>query len=248
MRLKVIVPFPFGREGVARRAAALPRFPDVEFEVVPVRDSIDADAPEAGRSAYESLILDVYVTEAALRAEEEGFDAVVIDTISDSGLAPLRSRLSIPVIGPGMTSYAVAMLLGKRFSVIVYRDVDRHFTERNLDTYKLWQRCASVRAAGVEPDWERLFGADREDHFERIADAARRALDEDGADTIVLGSTTMHEAAAHVRERLGVPVVDPAPVAVSVAVALVRLGLSHSKAAWPPPSIVQDDKLRSLGR
>ena len=33
--------------------------------------------------------------------KNEGYSAVVIDTVSDSGLRALRSRLSIPVLGPG---------------------------------------------------------------------------------------------------------------------------------------------------
>ena len=49
---------------------------------------------------YEDLIFEMYIVEAGLRAEEEGFDAVVMDTVSDSGLSALRSRLSIRCSGP----------------------------------------------------------------------------------------------------------------------------------------------------
>ena len=46
---------------------------------------------------YEALVFDMYIAEAGLRAEEEGYDAVIMDTVSDSGLygaplPPLRSR------------------------------------------------------------------------------------------------------------------------------------------------------------
>lgn len=51
------------------------------YDFVPVRNSRkNADSP------YELLILDAYVTEAGLSSEEEGYDAVVMDTVSDSGL------------------------------------------------------------------------------------------------------------------------------------------------------------------
>jgi allantoin racemase len=249
MRIKYIVPFAFGPEGLSARAAGLPRellAADTEVDVVAVRESIDPHVPETGRSAYEALIIEVYVTEAGLRAEDEGYDAVVIDTVSDSGLYPLRSRLSIPVVGPGAVAYAVAMLLGKRFSIVTYREVDRHFSERNIDTYRLWDRCASIRAAGIEPDFERLVAADREEELARLTAAARKAVEDDGADTIVLGSTTMYGAARHLRARLETPVVNPGPVAVKIAETLVQLGLSHSKLAFPPPALVQDEKLRSL--
>jgi hypothetical protein len=53
-------------------------------------------------SYYESVVFDMYVVEAGLRAQEEGHDAVIMDTVSDSGLAALRSRPDIPVLGPGL--------------------------------------------------------------------------------------------------------------------------------------------------
>ena len=73
-------------------------------------------------SYYEAVVFDVYVVEAGLRAQEEGYDAVIMDTVSDSGLYALGSRLDIPVLGPGLVSYAVAIMLGKRFSIITIWD------------------------------------------------------------------------------------------------------------------------------
>ena len=39
--------------------------------------------------------------EAGLDAASEGYDAICIDTMSDSGANALRSMLDIPVITPG---------------------------------------------------------------------------------------------------------------------------------------------------
>ena len=70
----------------------------------------------------ESLIVSIHTAEkpsfsasnpAGLDAEKEGFSAVCIDTMSDSGVSALRSVLSIPVIGPGRTSMLTAMSLGQ---------------------------------------------------------------------------------------------------------------------------------------
>src|SRR5207237_7813626 len=92
-------------------------------------------------SYYDSLAFDMYITEAGLRAEEEGYDAVIMDTVSDSGLYALRSRLTIPVIGPGLVSYAVAIMLGKRFSIVTMWDKWNHLYEKTLALYDLKQRC-----------------------------------------------------------------------------------------------------------
>ena len=149
MRIKYIIPFPLDADGVARRAEQVPwdaLGPNTQVECVPVRNS-----GTLADSHYEALVLEMYVTEAGLRAEDEGFDAVVMDTSSDSGLSALRSRLTIPVIGPGIVGYVIAMLLGRRFSVITMWDRWRYVHEKNFDSYPLWDRVASIRSIDAAP-------------------------------------------------------------------------------------------------
>jgi allantoin racemase len=249
MRIKFVVPFPFGPEGLSKRAAAVPYAglrPGTEVDCVGVRNSFDPGHPSAGSSYYEAMLLEMYVIEAALGAEDDGYDAVVMDSTSDSGQQVLRSRLSIPVVGPGTAGLAVAITLGKRFSVIVYQDAHRYVVEKVLETHRLGDRCASIRAAGIVPDFENLVGPDPERERARLVQAARQAVEHDGADVIVLGSTTMHEAGAHIGAALDVPVVNPGPVALKLAEALVDLRLSHSKRAFPSPTLLQDEKFHSL--
>ena len=244
MRIKFIVPFPFDEAGIAARAAQIPRDllgPDTEVECVPVRQSatlVDC--------YYEDLVFDMYITEAGLRAEEEGYDAVVMDTVSDSGLYALRSRLQIPVIGPGLVSYLVGILLGHRFSIITMWDKWTHLYEKNLALYHLEQKCASIRAVNIPPDVEALFTGKEEEMFERLTAEAQKAIDEDGAGVILLGSTTMHQAGDYMSEHLPAPVVNPGPVAIKLTEAVVQLGLSHSKVDFPSPSTIIDDRFFSL--
>jgi allantoin racemase len=244
MRIKFILPFPFDDEGIANRAAQIPKEilgPDTDVECIPVRNSatmVDC--------LYEALVFDMYIVEAGLRAEEEGYDAVIMDTVSDSGLYALRSRLSIPVIGPGMVSYAIAMILGKRFSIITMWDKWRHLYEKNLDTYHLWDKCASIRAVDIPPDVEALFAGKEEEMFTRLTEEARKAIDEDGAGVILLGSTTMHQAGDYMSQHLPAPVINPGPVAIKITESLVQLGLAHSKVDFPSPSTIIDDRFFSL--
>jgi allantoin racemase len=244
MRIKFIIPFPFDDEGIANRAAQIPGEilgPDTEVECVPVRNSATLVD-----SYYEDLVFDMYIAEAGLRAEEEGYDAVVMDTVSDSGLSALRSRLTIPVIGPGLVSYAVAIMLGKRFSIITMWDKWTHLYEKNFALYDLKHKCASVRAVNIPPDVEALFTGKEQEIFERLTEEGRRAIEEDGADVLLLGSTTMHQAGAYMAANLPAPVVNPGPVAIAMAEMFVRLGLSHSKVAYPSPSSNIDDRFFSL--
>ena len=244
MRIKFIIPFPFDEEGIANRAAQIPREvlgQDTEVECVAVRNSATLVT-----DYYEAMLFDMYVTEAGLRAQEEGYDAVVMDTVSDSGLFALRSRLSIPVLGPGLVSYAVATMLGKRFSILTMWNRWRHLYEKNLDLYHLWEKCASIRAVDIPPDVEALFAGKEQEMFARLAEEARLAIEQDGADVILLGSTTMHQAGDYLAANLPAPVINPGPVAIKMAETLVQLGLSHSKVAFPSPDTIQDEKFFSL--
>ena len=244
MRIKYIIPFPFDDEGVANRAAQIPTEllgRDTEVECVPVRNSatlVDC--------YYEDLVFDMYIAEAGLRAEEEGYDAVIMDTVSDSGMYALRSRLSIPVIGPGLVSYAVGIILGRRFSIVTMWDKWTHLYEKNLAIYGLAHKCASVRAVNIPPDVEALFTGKEQEMFEKLTEEGRKAIEEDGADVILLGSTTMHQAGDYMSAHLPAPVINPGPVAIKLTESFVQLGLMHSKVAFPSPSTIIDDRFFSL--
>src|SRR5215469_1639741 len=114
-KVLVIVPFPLGQKGMANRRAQLTGQeldPEVEFEFESVKSSgalLDSNP--------DFLQLDVAIYEAGIDAERKGYSAVCIDTVSDSGMNALRSRLSIPVIGPGQAMFHLACQLGKRFSI-----------------------------------------------------------------------------------------------------------------------------------
>jgi allantoin racemase len=244
MRIKYIIPFPFDEAGIANRAAQLPeelRTPGVEYDFVPVKNScINADSP------YELLILDAYVAEAGLASEEEGYDAVVMDTVSDSGLAALRSRLSIPVLGPGQVQQHVAAILGKKFSILTMWRRWISLYEKTMTEYGTRHYCASIRSIDVPPDQEQLLAGKEEAVFAALEEQGRRAIEDDGADVILIGSTTMHQAVEHLRGALGVPVINPGLLAIKLAELLVELRLSHSKVAYMAPETLQDEKLHSL--
>ncbi|MEM8563632.1 MAG: hydrogenase expression protein HupH, partial [Pseudomonadota bacterium] len=98
-RIKVIVPIPMDEAGVANRASQLPdHLVEDGFEVDFVAVAWGA---ALGDSYYDTLLMDMSVFEAGLKAQEEGYSAVCIDTVSDSGLYALRSKLDIPVVAPG---------------------------------------------------------------------------------------------------------------------------------------------------
>jgi allantoin racemase len=232
-RVLVVVPFPMSGENRRAREAQLGAVqlgPGIEFHFRPVRA-----APANYTSEHDSVLADVSVLDACKRAQDEGYDAVCIDTMSDSGLAAARSVLDIPVIGPGRASMLAALMLGERFSILIMWERWRHLYRKTLAELDLGRRCASIRSIGVQPDNQSLLAGKEEDVFPRLLDAARTCIERDGAEVILLGSTTMHQAHGYLAARLPVPVINPGPLTYKLAEAALALGLKHSRKAFPKP-------------
>jgi allantoin racemase len=168
-----------------------------------------------------------------------------MDTMSDAGLSFLRSMLDIPVVGAGKAAYLVALMLGTRFSVLTMWDPWIGIYRRSLREYGLDSHCASIRSIGVQPDLERYLGG-REELFPALLDVGRRCVEDDGADVICLGSTSMYQAHSYLAENLPVPVINPGPLVYKAAEALLDLGLTHSRVAYRRPGVPQTDKLHAM--
>ena len=139
-RIKVIVPIPMDASGVANRAEQLP--PSFlgpgfkpEFEAVRWGAAL-------GDSYHDMLLMDWTVFQAGITAEHDGYSGVLIDTVSDSGLRALRSALSIPVVGPGEAAFAMAMMLGKKFTVLTMWPEWFPLYQKTLTEYGWWDRVA----------------------------------------------------------------------------------------------------------
>lgn len=240
-RIKVIFPVPLSehtRELIETQIPAAFIRPEFDVEFVGSKRLMTL-----ANSYYDMFVMDQIVVEAGMRAEEEGFDAVCINTVSDSGLYALRSRLRIPVIGPGQAAFHMACVLGHRFSIVTMWEPWFPLYRKTLKEYGLEHRVASIRHIDTRPDVQELLEGKEEVVFAALEAEARQAIEEDGADVIVLGSTTMHQSHAHLQETLPVPVVNPGLVAYKLCELCLDLGMSHSKHAFPAPETLQDEAL-----
>ncbi|MFQ5660520.1 MAG: aspartate/glutamate racemase family protein [Gammaproteobacteria bacterium] len=240
-RIKVIFPVPLNDQ---TRALIETQIPEVyirpEFSVEFVGSN---RLMTLANSYYDMYIMESIVIEAGLKAEEQGFDAICINSVSDSGMAALRSRLNIPVIGPGQASFHIACTLGHTFSILTMWEAWFPLYKKVLNDYGLEKQLASMRHINTRPDVQELLEGKEEIVFGKLEAEATRAIEEDGADVIVLGSTTMHQSHHYLSKRLPVPVINPGVVAYKLCEMLLELGLSHSKKAYPDPEILQDDAL-----
>jgi allantoin racemase len=233
-RVCVLVPFAFDEKGLANR-----RLQQQSVELGPEM-KLDYKPVKAGPALYDSyhdyLLADLSMFEAGLEAADEGYDALCIDTMSDSGANALRSVLDIPVVTPGKASYLTALMLGHKFSVLTQWDGWIPLYKKGAQEYGLTQHMASVRSINVMPDVENLLGGKEEVVFPKLRDAGMQCV-ADGADVICLGSTTMHQSHAYLSENLPVPVINPGPLTYKLAETLLALKLSQSRTAYPRPNV-----------
>jgi Asp/Glu/hydantoin racemase len=161
-------------------------------------------------------------------------------------VAALRSVLSIPVFGPGKASMLMALTLGDRFSILTMASRWKPLYKKALDELGLHHKCASVRAIEVPPDNHALLSGKEEDVFPLLEAAGRKAIEQDGAEVLILGSTTMHQSHAWLQARLPVPIINPGPLSYKLAEAALALGLAHSRVGYPAPMHPRLDMLSAM--
>jgi allantoin racemase len=172
-------------------------------------------------------------------AEKEGYDAVVIGCFYDPGFREAKELVTIPVVPVGMVTMHVAATLGHKFSVIVGRRKWIPRIESNVFMYGLERKLASFRVINftvprMAEEPEKLKGA--------ILEEAKKAIEEDGAEVIVLGCTFESGFMRELVGKLRVPVLDPVVTSWKFAEMMAdlyrKVGLTHSKLYGfePPPS------------
>ena len=190
--------------------------------------------PVVVTSSYDELVAGVELVRMIQATQGKGYDAIVIACFSDPGIIAARELCDIPVVGIGEASMHLACMLGNKFTIVTTAN-------RRVPGKALYVRCsglegrlASVRAVGVRV--EETTG-DEGKTKAAVLEEAKKAIEEDGAEVIILGCAGMAGYDKELEEALGVPVLDPNAVALKMAEAMVDLGLKPSKIglfAHPP--------------
>jgi allantoin racemase len=209
----------------------------LEYPGIKVSHSQITAGPGSIESEFEAALSVPGTIAEAIKAQNEGVHAIVIDCMGDPGLRPSREAVTIPVLGPCETGMHLATMLGHRFSVLTVMRRLRASFENTAAVAGLSTKLASVRSVDI-PVLELEEDLDRTKAM--LVKEGIRAVEEDGAEALVFGCTGLMGCASALREGLlahgiDVPVIDPIPAAVSVAAALVRSNLAHSKLTFPQP-------------
>jgi allantoin racemase len=185
----------------------------------------------------------------AIRAEREGYDAVVVGHFQDAGLHEARSAVGIPVLGLGETTILNACLLGQRLGIVSLKHGYEPWFRRQIRTYGLEARVTGPHNVDVAP--EVLAAAWTDPAAARtLFDGLRaqmRPLVAAGVEVLIPsggGPMTLLSAMGDVD---GAPVVDGTAITLKTAEMMVKLhrlnGLSTSRSGAfrrPPPAVIEE--------
>ena len=198
---------------------------------------IEAVTPSMGpasiESHYDEALSVPGLLEAVMAGEREGADGYVIACFGDPGLQAAREVARGPVIGIAEAAMHAATFVGRGFTVVTTLPRTRGRAWDLATQYGMRGQCLNVRAVDIgvlelesNPEARKI-----------ITEACRDAVDQDGADAVVLGCAGMAELCADIAAEVGVPVIDGVAAATLFVQSLVTLGLtSRSDGEFAAPA------------
>jgi Asp/Glu/hydantoin racemase len=182
---------------------------------------------------FEALI-GAYATAQLAAEQHPGHDAVIVAAFGDPGLAALREALPVPVLGLTESALASACLLGHRIGIIAISQRIQAWYREVVEANGLIGRLACIRA--LDRPLARIDGV-QQDHAQALLELCELAVEQDGAEVLILAGAPLAGLARSLRGQLPVPVVDGVSSAVAHAESIVRLapGKARRGSFAPPP-------------
>ena len=248
MKIVYVVPGPLsrtetGKAEMDRRLSILRSYaaPGTEVDIVDVDEG-----PSSIESLFEEYISIPQTVVKMLEMEKKGYHSAILGCYGDPGLDAIREvTKDMVVVGPGEAGVHVAAMCGYRFSIITVTNSIVNALYHLVEKAGLGKKLASVRAIET-PVLE--LAANKEETVRKLVEEGRRALEQDRADTLILGCMSMGflNVAEEMSEILGVPVINPVRVSLKIAEALAGYGLVHSKKAYMTPPKIVSGKVSSF--
>jgi len=190
---------------------------------------------DAIRHRYVAAVQELQICDAAMVAEQQGFDAMAIGCFFDPGLRAARSVVGIPVVSLGESCALAACSLARRFGMVTLcADQSEDYSDM-IRAYGLERRFAGAIALDPPID-EFALEAD-----EKTAQAIEARFDEacdriiaQGADLVIPADGVLNEflvRRGRLKARGEVPVMDSLGVLFQHAAFMVRIARSTGAGA-----------------
>lgn len=160
------------------------------------------------------------------------FDGLVIGCFGDPGIRPLRELLDIPVVGPAESTIYTAVQVADRIGWLTILEPTIPIAHEQAHEHGLADRVVSVRSVDAPVE---SIDHESDDLVERMVDVGRQAVEEDGAEALFPGCMSLSFAQRHdeIEQRIGVPFLDPATIALEQAAFWARHGIAQSGKTYP---------------
>ena len=180
------------------------------------------------------------VFHAAVQAEKEGFDAVMITCFGDPMLWAIRQAVDIPVVSLGESSMLLATMMGYKFGVVTISPYNIYEQEHSIAKYGLMERLAGIRPNPETGDEQSEALIDARHAIESFKKVGRELI-ADGAEVLIPGCGLMSPAlrlapGAEKEYPNGLTEVDGIPVADvmgdTIKMAETMVSLKRADSCW----------------
>ena len=215
--MRILVLNPFGAETLEREHCLTIARPDAEVEFDSIKDVYPLNYVQY---RYFRHLCAEGTINRIVRAEREGFDAVVVACMYDPGLIEARELVDIPVVGAFESSAHYACMLGAKYAYITVEPNVVPTVYEMARFYGVSEKLATVKQIGIPAS--KLYSeiTPPEVVLDRTFAVVRECVAE-GAEVILLGCTLigvmLTEKYADPHAALGVPIIDPLLVAFKTA-------------------------------
>ncbi|ARB20212.1 MULTISPECIES: aspartate/glutamate racemase family protein [Klebsiella] len=161
---------------------------------------------------------------AIIAGEQSGnYDALLIAAFGDPGLSALKEVLDVPVVGMTESALMTAAQLGQRFSIIAISPRITSWYRECVAQNGMLSRLASIRYLD-SPLYD--VGNLQNDYARQLLELSKQAVQEDGADVLIMAGAPLAGLARQLRGKIPIPVVDGVSCGVAQAQALHLLNLA----------------------
>ncbi len=204
--VKIISPIKIDEADLRRRQL---RYSEQAAESTNIKVFNLAEGPETLSNPGDILFCEHAVFQEGMNTDPEVFNAILIDCAFDPALDALVEESPIPIFGPMKATLALLSLTTSKFSFIARSERQIGWLTEVAQKYGYGNLISSARALNISYADSRntkIFDAAMKQQLEEVL--------KDGAEAVVLGSTTMALDEGVVESAKGIPIFVPGMVAL----------------------------------
>jgi allantoin racemase len=161
------------------------------------------------------------VVRAGIEAAEAGAAAIIVSAFSDPGLEELRAEVEVPVVGIGEEVFHAAAEGGRPFGIVTVTP-DQGLIDSFRDRAAALGYADQYRGVRVTPGDPTELVQSPERLDAALTEAARAAINEDGAAAVIMGGGPLSAAALRIQSEIEVPLVVAVTAAARAALRAIE--------------------------